>query len=265
MGETITLALIINTFNQPDYLSRVLQAVSRQSVLPEEVVLADDGSAHETKAVFEQWRAAQKFRCEHAWQEHQGFRRARVLNRAIALAHSEYLFFLDGDTIPHPHFVADHRALAGESRFVQGHRALIGEKAAAWFGENNFAADRRRALLQNQISGLKNSFRWPFAFRKINHRLRGIRGCNLAIWRSDLVRVNGYNEAFVGWGREDTELVVRLKNSGVRRLDVRGRALCYHLWHPPVSRAELAGNDEILARAILEEHTRCERGLDQHR
>ena len=265
MGETITLALIINTFNQPDYLSRVLRAVSRQSVPPEEVLLADDGSADETKAVFEQWRAAQKFRCEHAWQEHQGFRRARVLNQAIARAHSEYLVFLDGDTIPHPRFVADHRALAGESRFVQGHRALIGEKAAAWFGENNFSADRRRALLQNQISGLKNSFRWPFAFRKINHRLRGIRGCNLAIWRSDLVRVNGYNEAFVGWGREDSELAVRLKNSGVRRLDVRGRALCYHLWHPPVSRAELAGNDEILARAILEEHTRCERGLDQHR
>lgn len=265
MGETITLALIINTFNQPDYLNRVLRAVSRQSVLPEEVVLADDGSADETEAVFDRWRAAQKFRCEHAWQEHQGFRRARVLNRAIARAHSEYLVFLDGDTIPHPRFVADHRALAGESRFVQGHRALIGEKAAAWFGENNFSADRRRALLQNQISGLKNSFRWPFAFRKINHRLRGIRGCNLAIWRSDLVRVNGYNEAFVGWGREDSELAVRLKNSGVRRLDVRGRALCYHLWHPPVSRAELAGNDEILARAILEEHTRCERGLDQHR
>jgi GT2 family glycosyltransferase len=187
------------------------------------------------------------------------------LNRAIALAHSEYLVFLDGDTIPHPRFVADHRALAGKSQFVQGHRALIGEKAAAWFGENNFSADRRRAILQNQISGLKNSFRWPFAFRKINHRLRGIRGCNLAIWRSDLVRVNGYNEAFVGWGREDSELAVRLKNSGVRRLNVRGRALCYHLWHPPVSRAELAGNDEILARAILEEHTRCDRGLDQHR
>ncbi|HXR48094.1 MAG TPA: glycosyltransferase family 2 protein [Candidatus Limnocylindrales bacterium] len=265
MGETITLALIINTFNQPDYLSRVLRAVSRQSVSLEEVLLADDGSADETKAVFDQWRAAQKFSCEHAWQEHQGFRRARVLNQAIALAHSEYLVFLDGDTIPHPRFVADHRALAGKSQFVQGHRALIGEKAAAWFGENNFSADRRRAILQNQISGLKNSFRWPFAFRKINHRLRGIRGCNLAIWRSDLVRVNGYNEAFVGWGREDSELAVRLKNSGVRRLDVRGRALCYHLWHPPVSRAELAGNDEILARAILEKHTRCERGLDQHR
>jgi len=264
MDSAFALSLVINTFNQPDYLHRVLRAVSRQSVLPEEVLLADDGSANETQLVFSQWRGAQPFRCKHVRQEHQGFRRARILNLAIASSRGDYLVFLDGDTIPHPRFIADHQALAGKSQFVQGHRALIGETAAVWFGKNDFPPDRRRAIWQNQISGLKNSFRWPFAFRKINPRLRGIRGCNLAIWRADLVRVNGYNEAFVGWGREDSELVVRLKNIGVRRLDVRGRALCYHLWHPPVSRAELASNDELLAMAILKKHTRCEQGLSRH-
>ena len=260
----MTLSLVINTFNQPDYLGRVLNAVSRQNCLPDEVLLADDGSENETKMVFGRWRAGQSFRCEHVWQEHQGFRRARILNLAIAAARGDYLVFLDGDTIPHPLFVADHRAAAQRGFFAQGHRALIEEKAAAWFGKNDFSADRRRAIFQNQISGLKNSFRWPFAVRKIRNRLRGIRGCNLAIWRADLVRVNGYNEAFTGWGREDSELAARLTNSGVRRLDVRGRALCFHLWHPPVSRAELACNDELLAKAILEKHTRCEQGLDQH-
>ena len=264
MGSAFALTLVINTFNQPDYLGRVLNAVSRQSRPPEEVLLADDGSTAETQSVFEQWRAGQTFRCEHVRQEYQGFRRARILNLTIASSRGDYLVFLDGDTIPHPDFVSDHCVAAQRGFFVQGHRALIEEKAAAWFGKNNFSADRRRAVLQNQISGLKNSFRWPFAVRKIKSRLRGIRGCNLAIWRADLVRVNGYNEAFTGWGREDSELVVRLMNSGVRRLDVRGRALCYHLWHPSVSRAELASNDELLAKTILEKHTRCEQGLDRH-
>ena len=263
MGSAFALTLVINTFNQPDYLVRVLNAVSRQNSLPDEVLLADDGSENETKTVFEQWRAKQSFRCEHVRQEHQGFRRARILNLTIAAARGDYLVFLDGDTIPHPDFVADHHAVAQRGFFVQGHRALVEEKAAAWFGKNHFFADRRRAIFQNQISGLKNSFRWPFAVRKIKNRLRGIRGCNLAIWRADLVRVNGYNEAFTGWGREDSELAARLVNSGVRRLDVRGRALCYHLWHPPASRAELAGNDELLAKAILEKHTHCEQGLDR--
>jgi hypothetical protein len=86
----------------------------------------------------------------------------------------------------------------------------------------------------------------------------------LAIWRADLVRVNGYNEAFTSWGREDSELAVRLMNAGVSRLDVRGRALCFHLWHPPVSRAKLAGNDELLAKAILGKYSRCENGLNMH-
>jgi len=91
-----------------------------------------------------------------------------------------------------------------------------------------------------------------------------VRGCNLAIWRHDLVRVNGYNEAFTGWGREDSELAVRLMNSGVRRLDVRGRALCYHLWHPPASRGNLNANDELLEGAVAQKTSWCERGLQEH-
>jgi len=265
MGGTFTLALIINTFNQPDYLNRVLNAVPRQSSLPDEVLIADDGSENGTKAVFDQWRTKQTFHCEHVWQEHKGFRRARVLNQAIALARSDYLVFLDGDTIPHPHFVADHRALTRQSRFVQGHRALIQSKAATWFGLNELDIDRRRALCHGQLRGLKNAYRWPFPLVSEKNHLRGIRGCNLAIWREDLVRANGYNEDFVGWGREDSELVVRLMNAGVRRFDARGWALCYHLWHPPVSRSNLVANDELLEIAVHEVVTRCERGLDQHR
>jgi predicted glycosyltransferase involved in capsule biosynthesis len=94
--------------------------------------------------------------------------------------------------------------------------------------------------------------------------LKGIRGCNLAIWRADLVEVNGYNEAFIGWGREDSELAVRLMNCGVQRLDVRGWALCYHLWHPPASRSHFATNDKALQEAILRKSKHCERGLADH-
>jgi len=264
MNRIFSVSLVINTFNQPDYLNRVLNAVSQQRVLPDEVLVADDGSAKETKVVFDQWRTAQKFRCEHTWQEHQGFRRARSLNQAIARARGDYLVFLDGDTIPHPCFIADHRALARQSQFVQGHRALIERKAATEFGLHEFGRDRLHTLCRFQLRGLKHAYRWPWPLRRVRQDLQGVRGCNLAIWRSDLVRVNGYNEAFVGWGSEDSELALRLMNSGVRRLDVRGWALCYHLWHPPVSRDEVAVNNELLARAVHEKSVRCEQGLDRH-
>jgi glycosyltransferase involved in cell wall biosynthesis len=264
MSAAPTLALVVNTFNQPDYLLRLLNALSRQTQLPHEVVLADDGSGDDTRAAFESWAAKQSFPCTRVWQEHTGFRRARILNLAIARAASDYLVFQDGDTIPHPAFIADHLRLAQRSTFVQGHRALIEQAGAAFFGLGDFAADRRRALFSRQLNGLKHAYRWPWPIRRYRTDLRGIRGCNLGIWREDLVKVNGYNEAFAGWGREDSELSVRLMNIGARRLDVRGWAICYHLWHPPASRAHLAANDQLLETALAQKATRCDAGLNAH-
>jgi len=264
MNTANSVALIINTYDQPVYLARVLAGAARQTRLPDEVVLADDGSGEETRKLFADWSAGKSFRCEHIWQKKEGFRRARILNEAIAVARSEYIVFLDGDTVPHGWFMADHGEMASAGQFVQGHRALVGQRAAKDFGRDGIVRDRLGAMCSGQLSGAANVFRWPFAWKSQRADLRGIRGCNLAIWRADLLHVNGYNEAFTGWGREDTELAARLMNSGVRRVDVRGRALCYHLWHPPADRAGLAANDELLAAAVAESRQRCEQGLDAH-
>jgi GT2 family glycosyltransferase len=264
MNEELKLGLIINTWQQPDYLGRVLCALAAQVSPPDEVLLADDGSEDQTRTVFETWSRGQSFPTAHLWQKHEGFRRARILNQAIARATSKYLVFLDGDTVPHPRFITDHRELANETGFVQGHRALLRRKAASWFGLGDFRADRRRAVWQGQVEGLKHAYRWPRPLTKVRTDLRGIRGCNLGIWRDDLLKVNGYNEAFVGWGREDSELAVRLMNVGLRRRDVRGWALCYHLWHPPASRVGLSENDDLLAQAQRRGATRCELGLSQY-
>ena len=258
------LTLILNTYEQPEYLARVLAAVARQTSQPEEVILADDGSSEGTREVFGKWSNGSDVRSAHIWQKHEGFRRSRILNQAIARAGGDYLVFLDGDTVPHPGFVLDHRRLMRRGVFVQGHRALVQERAAAWFGLGEFRADRRRALWRGGLAGWKQVFRWPWPWLRFRNDLRGIRGCNLGLWREDLVRVNGYNEAFVGWGREDSELAVRLMNARVRRMDMRGWALCYHLWHPPASRTGLGANDELLANAQRTRATRCEAGLDQY-
>jgi glycosyltransferase involved in cell wall biosynthesis len=259
-----SIALIINTYDQPDYLRRTLRAVSGQAAPPAEVLLADDGSDERTVQVFQDWAAAHPGRSEHVWQAHDGFRRSRILNEAIARARADYLVFLDGDTVPHPRFIADHQALAQSERFVQGHRALIGRRAARTFGEGDFGKERRKALFGGDVSGWKHAFRWPIPLRRVRRDLRGVRGCNLAIWREHLTKVNGYNEEFTGWGREDSELAVRLINNGVLRVDVRGWALCYHLWHSPLSRSHLPANDQLLAAALAEGRQTCRLGLSAH-
>jgi glycosyltransferase involved in cell wall biosynthesis len=257
--------LIISTYDQPDYLRRVLRAVSGQVSPPAEVLVADDGSDDKTARAFHDWAGGQSCRSEHLWQPHDGFRKGRILNEAIARARADYLVFLDGDTVPHPRFIADHQQLAQPERFIQGHRALIGRRAALTFGEGDFRNDCRRALFSGGVRGWKNAFRWPIPLRRARGDLRGVRGCNLAIWREHLTKVNGYNEEFTGWGREDSELAVRLINSGVLRIDVRGWAVCCHLWHPPLSRLQLPANDQLLAAAVAEGRQTCRVGLSQHR
>jgi glycosyltransferase involved in cell wall biosynthesis len=264
MTAALDLALIINTYNQPEYLTRVLKSLSQQRSLPDEVLVADDGSSEDTRRVFAQWASVGLIRAEHVWQPHDGFRRARVLNEAIFRARSRYLVFLDGDSVPHPEFIADHRRLARPQTFIQGHRALTDQRGAAFFGASGFQQDRRRAIWRGQVQGWRHLFRWPRPLLRVRSDLRGIRGCNLGIWRDHLIKANGYNEAFIGWGREDSELAVRLMNAGVQRLDVRGWALCVHLWHPPAERSNLKMNDELLAKAQQSKATRCEVGFDAH-
>jgi glycosyltransferase involved in cell wall biosynthesis len=259
-----TIALIISTYDQADYLRRVLRAVSGQTLPPTEVLIADDGSDELTAGAYREWVATRPVRSEHIWQPHEGFRKSSILNKAILRASAEYLVFLDGDTVPHPRFIADHQALARRERFVQGHRCLIGHSSARTFGKGDFRKERWDALLESDIKGLKNVYRWPVPFWQVRRDIRGVRGCNFAVWREDLIKVNGYNEEFIGWGREDSELAVRLINNGVLRHDVRGWALCYHLWHSPMNRAKLPTNDKLLADAVSEGRKTCLVGLSQH-
>jgi glycosyltransferase involved in cell wall biosynthesis len=259
-----TVALIINTADRPDYLSRVLRAVGNQTDSPDEIIIAEDGEGAETRELVCQWSLQQHTCCRHLTQEKEGFRRSRILNRAIARAGAGYIVFLDGDTIPHPDFVRDHRSLARPGFFIQGHRVLVRQRGSRWFGRGNFDQDRRQALFGGQLMGWKHVFRWLAPFKRVLRHLDGVRGCNLGIWRADLVRVNGYDESYVGWGCEDLDLAMRLIRTGTLRLDVRGRGLCYHLWHPPADRSNLAANQKRLDEVARGNANRCTAGLDHH-
>lgn len=259
-----TVALIINTAQQPEYLARVLRAVANQSEHPDELIVAEDGTDLDAAALAKAVAGLKQTCFHHVAQEKAGFRRSRILNVAIARAEADYVVFLDGDTVPHPDFVRDHRRLARRGFFVQGHRVLVNEKGSVRFGTGDFCRDRRAAFLRGELNGLKHVFRWLTPFKRVLKDLDGVRGCNLGVWRSDLVRVNGYDEGYLGWGCEDLDLATRLFHSGVLRLDVRGRALCYHLWHPPADRWNLPANERRLKEAVRNGATRCVPGLDRH-
>jgi GT2 family glycosyltransferase len=205
---------------------------------------------------------ADKLRIKHCRQEHEGFRRSVILNKAIAQAEGDYIVFLDGDSVPAKKFIADHALLAERGCWVQGRRAFVDESCVPEF-EPSFGHVWSLAV-RGKLSGLLKAVRFPFPVVKRSRGQRGILGCNLGIWRDDLIAVNGYDETFTGWGREDADLGNRLYHLGRDRRFVYGRAIVYHLNHPVMSRDRLQANQSLLEETLKEKRIRARKGLDQY-
>ncbi len=170
--------------------------------------------------------------------------------------------FLDGDCVPQARFVGDHAALAEPGCWVQGRRAFVLEKFAAGFRPAAGGVLRDALLLR--LTGVGKAFRLPLPVVRRDRSLRGTLGCNLGVWRADLLAVNGFDEAYAGWGREDSDFCARLLHLGLARKLVRGGAIVYHLNHPLQPRGRLADNEARLARVLAERTVRCAAGVEQY-
>jgi glycosyltransferase involved in cell wall biosynthesis len=263
------ISVIVTTYNREDALEAVLSALSRQSDRGFEVVVADDGSRPTTAAVVERWRPRLGVPLDHVWQMNCGFRAAEIRNRAILMCHGDYCVFLDGDCIAPADFVATHRRLAERGWFVTGNRVLLSPTLTAAVLSDDLrpetwsAPDWIRQRLRGGVNRLAAVLRLPLGrLRKLRSaQWRGARSCNLAVWRSDLEQVDGFDACFSGWGREDSDLLIRLLRCGLRRKDGRFATGVIHLWHPQVDRAQLAANDERLAAVLQSDRVRAQRGL----
>jgi glycosyltransferase involved in cell wall biosynthesis len=267
MAELISV--IVATYNREDALEAVLRSFARQNEKQFEVVVADDGSRPATAAVVAAWTSRIGVSLKHVWHEDRGFRLAEIRNRAIRACAGAYCVFLDGDCITQPDFVAVHRGLAEPGYFVTGNRALMsralserilaaGFESEGW-GLRHLLAHWWRGDV-NRIAPLVGLPLGPL--RKLGGRgLQGARGCNVACFRADLERIDGFDAAFTGWGREDSDLFARLIRSGVRRKDGRFATGVLHLWHPDSERSRLPDNQAKLELTLRGDRLRAVRGL----
>ena len=263
------ISIVVSTFNRDDALDAVLRSLSRQDDRGFEVVVADDGSGPATAALVERWKPRLSVPLQYVWQEHRGFRAGEIRNRAIRAAHGDYVVFLDGDCLVRPDFVATHRSLAETGWFVTGNRALLTPALTGAVLGQGLEPERWgiAAWLKQRCTGGLNRLapvlRLPLGpLRKMRPQAwEGARSCNLAVWRSDLDRVDGFDASFSGWGKEDSDLLVRLLHAGVRRKDGSYATGVLHLWHPAVDRSQLAENEQRLAHVIESRRVKAERGL----
>lgn len=258
----MTVSLIISTFNRSGALAKVLAGVARQTHSPAEIFIADDGSDDPTRDVIEKWKSHSRVQLTHIWQPHEGFRKTLILNKAIKAAHGDYTVFLDGDCVPHPRFIADHEVLAEKGFWVQGRRSFVKSEYVEEFDPAGTSV--WRWLLTGRMSGGFKAIRLPSPIIRRGTEQRGLIGCNMAIWREDLVAINGFDETYIGWGGEDSDIGSRLYHLGRPRKFVYGHAIVYHLNHPMLSRDSFGRNKDRLEETLRLKRIRCEQGLAQH-
>lgn len=273
MQQAQTISVVITTYNRPDALSAVVEACFLQDDKNFEIIIADDGSTANTRDCIARLAARSPVPLKHVWQPDDGFRAAMARNRGTLAATGDYIIFLDGDCIPQRDFIARHRALAQPGYLVSGSRILLSPGLTAKVLAEHIdlpgagVLDKLRWRLRGDMNKvLQLLLRWPDIGRvRRKFSWRRIKSCNLAVWRADLEKVNGFDESFTGWGHEDSDLVVRLFHAGVLRKDGAMATEVLHLWHREAQRDQESSNRRIVLERAANKTTQATRGLRDHR
>jgi glycosyltransferase involved in cell wall biosynthesis len=264
--KKITTSLIISTYNWPDALELSLLSILNQTILPNEVIVADDGSSEDTKKIIEKFILVFPVPLIHVWHEDKGFRLAMIRNKAIAKASFEYIIQIDGDMILHKNFVEDHVNFAKPNSFVRASRCYINKDRI------EFVLKNKKADFHYYSKGITNrfsAFHFPLAGKIYEYKYKmdepyEIHVGNMAFWRSNALNVNGYNEDFVGWGPEDKEFVVRLLNRGFTKRFLKQGGIAFHIWHPENTKPNIQVNEDIFAASIEQKKSYCENGVNKY-
>jgi len=265
-NKKTSVAIVIAVYKWVGALNLVLKSIENQSTPPDEIIIADDGSGSDIKKLINLFKKNSHLKLIHIWQKNMGFRKPMCLNKAISISKSEYIITIDGDMILHPKFIEDHLEFKKRNSFVNGMRAKISPKGTIDMIKNeNYTLKTFDKKLKSKRYSLRNFLLYKiFSGEKIFNKFYNFNGCNMAFYRKDYIKVNGYNEDIIGWGRDESEFASRLINSNIKRRELRFYAIAYHLHHEGASRNRLDINHLIFLNTLKNKVQRCKNGIDKY-
>ena len=228
------------------------------------------GRCRKRKRVIETLKPNLSCPIKHVWQNDHGFRASRVRNKGVLQSKGDYLIFLDGDCLPRRDFIENHVNISEQGWFVRGNRIMMTKKLTHQVLKNKQQINQWSLLAwvkQRIQGGIKRILpilhlkRFPFRKSK-STKWFGVKTCNLGIWRKDFYKVNGLDESYQGWGREDSDLAVRLINAGMKRKEGVFATAVFHFWHQEAARDSLNYNDELLQQCMREKRIYAVQGLN---
>lgn len=257
-------SLVTPTYNWPQALELLLISITKQTVLPNEVIVADDGSKEETRLLIERFQNSFPVPLIYVWHEDNGNQKPKIMNKAIAQAKYEYIVEIDGDIIMHPDFVRDHLTNAEKGVYLFGSRVNIQKSILESIFKNKTTYFH---FFSKGIKKRSRTLRIPIFmnFAKLHDkRSSKLRGCNMSFWREDFIKINGFNESLVGWGIDDSEMIQRLHNIGIKGKRLKHSGVAYHVYHKEQSKSHIEINNEIEKQTTEKKITFIEKGINQY-
>ena len=251
--KKITVGVVISTYNNPCWLEKTLWSYETQTVAPNEVIIADDGSGQETRELIERFTSSLPIK--HVWHEDDGFRKTKILNEALRVATADYLIFTDQDCVARPDFIETHLRYAKKGYILSGGYFKLPMDISQSLTKQDIQS--RDTFKRNWLlnKGLKRSFKFTKLinsrrFASIMNHITPTKatwnGMNSSGWRKDILAVGGFDER-MQYGGEDREMGERMFNNGIRSKQIRYSAITLHLDHkrPYVNKTALELNKQI--------------------
>ncbi|PKQ44295.1 glycosyltransferase family 2 protein [Confluentibacter flavum] len=264
MSNYPSCSLITPTYNWPEALELLLLSVKQQSHLPNEVIIADDGSKVETQKLIQKYQKDFPIPLIHIWHEDNKNRKPAIMNKAIAAAKHEYIIEIDGDIIMHKHFIKDHLDMAKNGLFLYGSRVNLKENILTEiFRDKQITFN----LFSKGIKKRGRTIRLPILselYKEEDKRSSKLRGCNMSFWREDFIRINGFNESLTGWGIDDSEMIQRLLNIGIKGKRLKFRGIVYHIYHKEQDKSHISINQLIEKETTDKKIKFIEKGINQY-
>jgi len=236
-SERPLVSLIIAVYKHPKFLTNIFCSLENQTLDCFEVLVADDGSGEEIAQAVKEFQGALKSPIHHIWHDDKGFRKARIANQAVLASKSDYLVFIDGDSILHHRFLERHYLNRKKGQALAGRRVRLGKDISRQLTCKDIRTRRLERLSYWWFHCAKNSRKHgvyaPFV-TWIKNRFYDefhIRGCNFSVHKEDFLAVNGYDESIIGRGLEDDNLCARLKLAGNQIKSISQSAIQYHQYH----------------------------------
>ncbi|MCC7159380.1 MAG: glycosyltransferase [Ignavibacteria bacterium] len=265
-------SLIISVYKKIRELELILNALKIQTFKDFEILIADDGSGVELSKFISDFKKTSDLDITHVFQNDSGFRKNRILNKAIKKSNYNYLIFIDGDCVPHSDFIRQHLLYMKNNTVLCGRRVNLSKSLSDRISIDRIInKDYEKIRLKHVLDSWKKNDRSTFVEEGLLIRNKILRklfskkevhivGCNFSLNKQLIEKINGFDENYIGPGfGEDSDIELRLRLAGAEFFSVKNLAVIFHMYHG-ITKAS-SKNASYYMKALKNTDYVCKSGL----